>query len=121
MRKTILGITSAAAVVALGANVAKAECGDVAISEMNWASAAVVTAVRSVGMFSPRRVVLVKDVTALDGDPDVLKSYAKSPPPESYLLVRAPTLDKRRKLHNCRRCSRLHGPQMPAPGGRCPP
>ena len=45
MRKTILGITSAAAVVALGANVAKAECGDVAISEMNWASAAVVTAV----------------------------------------------------------------------------
>jgi DNA polymerase III delta subunit len=61
--------------------------------------AAVVTAVRSVGMFSPRRVVLVKDIAALDGDPDVIKAYTTAPPPESYLLVRAPVLDKRRKLH----------------------
>ena len=45
MRKTIVGITSALAMMALGANAAKAECGQISISEMNWASAAVVTAV----------------------------------------------------------------------------
>lgn len=45
MRKTIIGLTSALAVMALSANAAKADCGDVSISEMNWASAAVVTAV----------------------------------------------------------------------------
>ena len=61
--------------------------------------AAVVTAARSLGMFSPRRVVLVKDVAALDGDPEIIKNYSASPPPESYLLVRAPRLDKRGKLH----------------------
>jgi DNA polymerase-3 subunit delta len=61
--------------------------------------AEVVTAARSLGMFSPRRVVLVKDASALDGAPEILEDYASSPPPDSYLLVRAHKLDKRRNLH----------------------
>lgn len=61
--------------------------------------ASVVAAARSQGMFASRRVVLVRDVTALDGEPDALTEYGGNPPPESYLLVRAPALDRRRKLH----------------------
>jgi DNA polymerase III delta subunit len=59
----------------------------------------VVSAVRSVGMFAQERVVLVRDVAVLDGDPEPLATYAKSPPAASYLIVRAPELDRRRKLH----------------------
>ena len=59
----------------------------------------VVAAARSAGMFSPRRVVLVRDIRALDGDPEPLVEYATQPPPRSHLLVRAPELDRRRKLH----------------------
>lgn len=59
----------------------------------------VIQAARSVGMFSPRRVVLVRDVGMLDGDAESLAHYAKHPPRDSYLLVRAPVLDRRRKLH----------------------
>jgi DNA polymerase-3 subunit delta len=59
----------------------------------------VVGAARSVGMFSTRRVVFVSEVGALQGDPDALAEYAGSPPPSSYLIVRAPSLDRRRKLH----------------------
>jgi DNA polymerase-3 subunit delta len=61
--------------------------------------AKVVAAARSVGMFASRRVVLVRDLLMLDGEPDAIEAFAASPPPESYLIVRAPTLDQRRKLH----------------------
>jgi len=59
----------------------------------------VVSACRSVGMFASRRVVLVRDIGILEGEPDVLTEYAKKPPRDSYLIVRAPVLDRRRKLH----------------------
>ena len=58
----------------------------------------VVGAARSLGMFAPRRVVLVRDAGVLDGEPDTLEAYAKSPPADSYLLIRAPALDQRRKI-----------------------
>ena len=58
----------------------------------------VVAACRSRGMFSERRVVLVRDLAALDGEPDVLLEYAKSPAPDSHLILRAPKIDRRRKL-----------------------
>jgi DNA polymerase-3 subunit delta len=59
----------------------------------------VVAAARSAGMFAERRVVLVRDVAALDGDADALVAFASDPPGSSHLIVRAPELDKRRKLH----------------------
>lgn len=62
----------------------------------------VVAAARSMGMFSPRRVVLVKDVKALEcseGGEQALQSYAGKPPDKSHLIIRAPVLDKRRKFH----------------------
>jgi DNA polymerase-3 subunit delta len=58
-----------------------------------------VTAARSAGMFAPMRVVLVRDVGCLEGDPSLLAEFAKRPPSNGYLLVRAPQLDRRRKLH----------------------
>lgn len=58
-----------------------------------------VASARSVGMFDPRRVVLVRGAETLEGEPDPLEEYAASPPPGSFLLIRAPTLDKRFKLH----------------------
>ncbi len=61
--------------------------------------ATVINAVKSVGMFAPRRVVLVREVSALDGDPAALVEYAKQPPDSSYLIIRAASLDRRRKLH----------------------
>jgi DNA polymerase-3 subunit delta len=62
-------------------------------------TAEVAASARSVAMFASRRVVLVRDVALLDGKADPLVAYAKNPPPESYLLVRAPKLDLRRPLH----------------------
>jgi len=59
----------------------------------------VVASARSVPMFASRRVVVVRDVAVLEGDPAALVSYAEKPPQESYLLVRAPKLDLRRPLH----------------------
>jgi DNA polymerase-3 subunit delta len=59
---------------------------------------AVVAAACSVGMFSPRRVVLVRDVEALSGESGALAEYAKAPPRGSFLIVRAPKLDARRKI-----------------------
>lgn len=59
----------------------------------------VVSAARSVGMFAPRRVVLVRRLEILDGEPDALVAYAEAPPPNSHLIVQAPQLDQRRKLH----------------------
>lgn len=64
--------------------------------------AAVVAAARSVGMFAPRRVVFVRDLSALVADDDTLPAltdYAAAPPRSSHLIVRAPALDLRRKLH----------------------
>jgi DNA polymerase-3 subunit delta len=67
----------------------------------------VVAAARSVGMFSPRRVVLLRDPSALilDSDRrieaacDAFKAYADNPPEASHLIVRAPRLDVRRRFH----------------------
>lgn len=60
----------------------------------------VVAAARSVGMFSPRRVVLLRDVERMEGDVDALTEYARKPPAGSYLLVRATGIDRRKKLHS---------------------
>lgn len=67
----------------------------------------VVGAARSMGMFAPRRVVLVRDLgaIALDSEARVegacaaFAAYEESPPPGSHLLVRAPKLDTRRRFH----------------------
>lgn len=61
--------------------------------------AQVVNAARSAGMFASRRVVLVKDAAVLEGEPEAVIEYGSAPPPDSFLVVRAPSLDKRRKLH----------------------
>ncbi len=58
----------------------------------------VVAACRSVGMFAERRVVLVRELDMLDGEPDGLLDYAAKPAPHSHLIIRAPKLDRRRKL-----------------------
>ncbi len=60
--------------------------------------ATVVASARSLGMFASRRVVLVREVNALDGEPEAIGTYAADPPPNSHLIVRAPDLDRRRKL-----------------------
>ncbi len=59
----------------------------------------VLAAACSVGMFSTRRVVLVRDVNALDGEAGPVGEYAAAPPEGSHLIVRAPKLDQRRGLH----------------------
>ena len=61
--------------------------------------AEVVAAARSAGMFARERVVLVRDPGTLEGDPSALESYAAKPPAGSHILVRAPKLDRKRKLH----------------------
>jgi DNA polymerase-3 subunit delta len=50
-------------------------------------------------MFATRRVVFLKDVASLEGDPEPLAAYAASPGSDSFLIVRAPKLDRKRKLH----------------------
>ncbi len=61
--------------------------------------ASVVAAARSLGMFSPQRVILVRELSSLEGEPEALTEYGRQPPEGSFLIVRAPDLDKRRKLH----------------------
>jgi DNA polymerase-3 subunit delta len=61
--------------------------------------ASVIAAASSLGMFSPRRVILVREVSSLEGEPEALSAYAGQPPEGSFLVIRAPDLDKRRKLH----------------------
>jgi DNA polymerase-3 subunit delta len=61
--------------------------------------AALVGLVRSTGMFAARRVVFVRDISGLEGDPDPLEAFAKDPPSGSFLIVRAPKLDRKRKIH----------------------
>jgi len=63
------------------------------------AAASLVGAARSSGMFSERRVVFLRDVAALEGEPDALAAFAADPPRASFILVRAPKLDRKRKLH----------------------
>jgi len=60
---------------------------------------ALVGAARSTGMFASRRVVFLRDIASLEGDPEPLAAYAASPSPGSFLIVRAPKLDRKRKLH----------------------
>ena len=60
---------------------------------------ALVGSARSTGMFASRRVVFLRDVASLEGDPEPLSAYAASPGRESFLIVRAPKLDRKRKLH----------------------
>ncbi len=62
-------------------------------------AASVVAAARSQGMFSPQRVILVRELSSLEGEPEALSDYGRQPPEGSFLIVRAPDLDKRRKLH----------------------
>jgi DNA polymerase-3 subunit delta len=62
-------------------------------------AAELVAAARSVPMFVERRVVLLREVGALEGDPAPLVAYMKAPPPRSHVLIRAPKLDLRRPLH----------------------
>ncbi len=62
-------------------------------------TADLVAAARSISMFTPNRVVAVRDAGIIEGDPKPLAVYAKDPPPNSYLLVRAGKLDLRRPLH----------------------
>lgn len=59
----------------------------------------VVAAARSMGMFSDRRVVFVRDVANLEGDHAALEAYAKAPPAQSFLVLRAPKLDSRKAFH----------------------
>lgn len=59
----------------------------------------VVEQARAAGMFARHRVVFVRDVSVLEGEPDPLRSYASAPPAGSFLVVRAPRLDARRSLH----------------------
>jgi len=68
--------------------------GDAAIT-----TAALVGSARSTGMFASRRVVLLKDIASLEGDPEPLAAYAADPPRASFLVIRAPKLDRKRKLH----------------------
>jgi DNA polymerase-3 subunit delta len=60
---------------------------------------ALVGAARSMGMFAARRVVFLRDVASLEGEAEPLAAYAAAPPAGSFLLVRAPKLDRKRKLH----------------------
>jgi DNA polymerase III subunit delta len=62
------------------------------------AAGELVGAARSTGMFAKRRIVLVRDASAIQGDPEPLAAFAASPPESGYLLIRAPKLDRKRKL-----------------------
>jgi DNA polymerase III subunit delta len=68
--------------------------GDAATS-----TGALVGQARSSGMFAARRVVLLRDIACLEGDPEPLVAYGGAPPKDSFLIVRAPKLDRKRKLH----------------------
>ena len=56
-------------------------------------------ATRSRGMFAASRVVVLRDIAIVEGEPDALRELAAEPPDGGYLLVRAPKLDRKRKLH----------------------
>jgi DNA polymerase-3 subunit delta len=69
------------------------------VGEDGVTTGALVGAARSSGMFATRRVVFLRDVASLEGEPEPLAAYAASPGADSYLIVRAPKLDRKRKLH----------------------
>ena len=69
------------------------------VGDAPMSTGALVGQARSIGMFASRRVVLLRDVAGLEGDPEPIAAYAKNPPKESFLIVRAPKLDRKRKLH----------------------
>lgn len=69
------------------------------LSEGRIAPGEVVGAARSRGMFATARVVVLRDVAILDGDPEPLRAFAGEPPESGFVLVRAPRLDRKRKLH----------------------
>jgi len=69
------------------------------VGDESISTGALVGSARSTGMFAARRVVFVKDISGLEGDPEPLAAYAKLPPKASFLIVRAPKLDRKRKLH----------------------
>jgi DNA polymerase-3 subunit delta len=69
------------------------------VAEGRVSTGDLVGAARSVGMFSARRVVLLRDVAVLEGPPEPLEAFAASAPSGSFLIVRAPKLDRNRKLH----------------------
>jgi DNA polymerase-3 subunit delta len=60
---------------------------------------ALVGLARSAGMFASRRVVFLRDVSNLQGEPEPLVAYASQPGTDSFVIVRAPRLDRKRKLH----------------------
>jgi DNA polymerase III delta subunit len=59
------------------------------------------------GMFAAARIVVLRDVAILDGDPEPLARFAAGPPESSWILVRAPRLDRKRKLHQALCAGRL--------------
>ena len=69
------------------------------IGDESISTGALVGSARSLGMFAARRVVFLKDIGGLEGDPEPLAAYAKNPPKASFVIVRAPKLDRKRKLH----------------------
>jgi len=62
-------------------------------------TASLVGSARSSGMFASRRVVFLRDIAHLEGDAEPLSAYASNPGTVSFLIVRAPKLDRKRKLH----------------------
>ncbi|HJQ98717.1 MAG TPA: hypothetical protein VJ826_10425, partial [Candidatus Polarisedimenticolaceae bacterium] len=67
-------------------------------SDTPVAAGELVGAARSSGMFAARRVVLVRDAALIQGEPDPLTAFAAAPPERGYLLIRAPRLDRKRKM-----------------------
>ncbi|MCP3980024.1 MAG: DNA polymerase III subunit delta [bacterium] len=59
----------------------------------------VISAGRSVGMFDTRRVVFVRELSILEGEADAIADYAAKTPPDSFIVVRAVEIDRRRNLH----------------------
>jgi DNA polymerase III delta subunit len=51
------------------------------------------------GMFAASRIVVLRDPAILEGDPEPLLRFAARPPESGWILVRAPQLDRKRKLH----------------------
>ncbi len=96
MKRVLTGAVAAAAMT-MGANAAYADCGDVSITEMDWASAAVVTAVAKFimeqGYGCSVQVVPSSTVPALTslaetGEPDILTEvWANSTPAYEGLLA----------------------------------
>jgi DNA polymerase III subunit delta len=69
------------------------------VGDAPMSTGALVGQARSSGMFASRRVVFLRDIAGLEGDPEPLTAYSSHPPRESFLIVRAPKLDRKRKLH----------------------